>query len=58
MRPISLVEAMKSSYQSYIRTTFPVADDKLRSQMHALLEEVVSRRDSVTLLGAMGERSR
>ncbi len=40
MQPIDIVERVKSTYKSYIKTAFPVVDDDLRQQMHAHIEGV------------------
>jgi ATP-dependent helicase YprA (DUF1998 family) len=39
VQPIDIVERVKSSYRSYIKTAFPVIDDDLRAQMHARIDE-------------------
>jgi hypothetical protein len=35
MQPIDIVERVKTTYKSYIKTAFPVIDEGLRAQMHA-----------------------
>ncbi len=39
LRPISIAEHVKQGYRSYMKTTFPVADEKLRGQIHEFLNE-------------------
>ncbi len=39
MQSIDIVERVKSTYKSYIKTAFPVIDDGLRGQMHDLLDQ-------------------
>ncbi|MBD3236698.1 MAG: DEAD/DEAH box helicase, partial [Candidatus Eisenbacteria bacterium] len=39
MHPITMAEEIKAGYQSYIRTTFPVADESLRSDIHTRVDE-------------------
>ncbi len=39
LRPLTLAEQVKQSYRSYIKTTFPIADESLRRQFNDLLEE-------------------
>src|SRR5687767_1585780 len=39
MQPIDIIERVKTTYKSYIKTAFPVIDDDLRAQMHSLIEQ-------------------
>jgi ATP-dependent helicase YprA (DUF1998 family) len=39
MQPIEVVERVKTTYKSYIKTSFPVIDDRLRGQMHRLMDQ-------------------
>ena len=39
MQPIDIIERVKTTYKSYIKTSFPVIDDDLRAQMHTLIEQ-------------------
>jgi hypothetical protein len=39
MQPIDIVERVKTTYKSYIKTAFPVIDEGLRAQMHACIDQ-------------------
>jgi len=39
MQPIDIVERVKATYKSYIKTAFPIIDDDLRMQMYDLIEQ-------------------
>ena len=39
MQPIDIVERVKATYKSYIKTAFPIIDDDLRMQMYGLIEQ-------------------
>src|SRR5262245_25952164 len=39
MQPIDIIERVKTTYKSYIKTAFPVIDNDLRGQMHTLIEQ-------------------
>lgn len=39
MQPLEVVERVKSTYKTYIKTAFPVIDDDLRQQMHRLIDQ-------------------
>lgn len=38
MQPIEIVERITTSCKNYLKTAFPVIDDGLRVQMHALVD--------------------
>ncbi|CAN5649391.1 hypothetical protein BH20ACI3_BH20ACI3_27930 [soil metagenome] len=39
MQPLDIVERVKANYKSYIKTAFPIIDDRLREQAHAHIDE-------------------
>jgi ATP-dependent helicase YprA (DUF1998 family) len=39
MQPIEIVEQIKTTYKSYIKTAFPVSDDALREKLHRRMDE-------------------
>jgi hypothetical protein len=39
MQPIDIVERVKATYKSYIRTAFPVVDEDLRQQIYRQIEQ-------------------
>ncbi|MFY9224892.1 MAG: DEAD/DEAH box helicase [Blastocatellia bacterium] len=39
MQPLEIVEQVKSTYKSYIKTAFPIIDDELRAQVHAQIDQ-------------------
>lgn len=38
MQPLEIVERVKTTYKSYIKTAFPVISDNLREQMHGQID--------------------
>ncbi len=39
MQPLEVVERVKSTYKTYIKTAFPILNDDLREQMHDLIDQ-------------------
>jgi ATP-dependent helicase YprA (DUF1998 family) len=39
VQPLDIVERVKANYKSYIKTAFPIVDDRLREQAHAHIDE-------------------
>jgi len=39
MQPLDIVERVKANYKSYIKTAFPIVDDRLREQAYAHIDE-------------------
>ena len=39
MQPLEVVDRVKATYKTYIKTAFPILNDGLRQQMHALIDQ-------------------